>query len=497
MASDSLSPQRGLLRSVALAFCAVVVFLYAGLIGSGLWTLDEYAHFSERQLSSWSVFLHSRLLRSPRPISEFVYFIYGSVVEHFHAPLITPFLGILWAVFLFCGLFTFLQKRRAGTRRSEGLAHLLIALVLMALFLVSGQSFEVFYWPAGAVAYLLTLSATLLLFLQIADGRLHIRAGRLCAGLCLLLAAASSEVGAFFVLTYALLPLLRRLIAALRKHKGDGIGPVLWRAGPGIVAAAVILVVRLNRYYEAELPGLASYPTQGHVMASLQVALKTLILETVGARATAHGSIHVGYRIPSEILLVLGVALLVLVYRRDKEVAGQLLEFSAALMFAAFLTVLAAAWHFGIICCDRHELMRRCWILMSLAGFALAAASYIPPAVARRCRRLSAWAPLLLIFAVLSTWHIRPLLRSYQLYGTLRRINQQNFDAGFRPGDGSMTYLLLPSGGLMYVPIFPPGTYMRGSREFAYPYPMLWFFGKSEMIVRPYNERLPVAEANR
>src|SRR5271165_1877507 len=153
-----------ILRIASYAILWAILLAYAGLIGLGRWNLDEY------YLAYWirhGYTLGQRLWFSPRFLSEPLFFLYLSAVNVLHRPLLVPFLGFLWAGFLVAGLLTSWEKR-GETELGQTRHNLsLISVTLLVLFLCSGYVTEVFYWPAGAVAYLPTVAASLLLFLQV------------------------------------------------------------------------------------------------------------------------------------------------------------------------------------------------------------------------------------------------------------------------------------------------------------------------------------------
>ena len=92
--------------------------------------------------------------------------------------------------------------------------------------------------------------------------------------------------------------------------------------------------------------------------------------------------------------------------------------------------------------------------------------------------------PVLLCAAVLSAWHIRPVLRAYGMYGAVRQATEQNFRAGFRAGDKQMVFLLLPET-LVAQPQVAPGNYTQNSQKPADVNYILTFFKKSSMVARP------------
>jgi hypothetical protein len=470
-------------------FLLATVIAYGGLIGLGRWQLDEYSDF--RAMRAGFPFLLERMKWSPRPVSEPIYYAYGWCVNGLHRPLIVVVLGVLWLTFLFAGLFTSWHKQDCPPDERRRYL-LLISLALMALFLAGGHTTEVFYWPAGAIAYLPTLAASLLLFLQVMDGRLNSIAGQTVSCICLIVAAGSSEAGATFTLCYGLLQAVRWTISVLRKRVQLSARSLWWWALPLGVAAFVLLTVRLGRFTKTELPELVARPTRGHLMASVRAACIEIVHEIAGMerlRPSIHLLVH--SRIPMAVLLILGTALCWPQLRAtSKKQAWQILEISAALVAASVLTIAAANLHLGITCCDRHYLVRECWIIMSTVGVVTAASAWMSPQFLERLRKASLLAPLLFCAAVLSLGNIGPLLRTYKHYPELRAAINQNFESGFNRASRVMVFSVLPSTGIVWEEPLPPGIYRAGSADVtgfssvAYPYYILAFFGKQVLIVR-------------
>jgi hypothetical protein len=362
-------------------------------------------------------------------------------------------------------------------------------LALMASFLAGGEVMEVFYWPAGAVAYLSTLSATLLLFLQIARGRLVTPSGRRLCSFCLLVAACSSEVGTTFVLSYAAIQGVLWVIGAIQK-KGRDVSrdPFLWWTIPGVTAVLVLVTLQMNRFQAVEHPVTYLPGTLGHPLASLTAGLRELVLEVFGVRVNPHG-LAVSGRFASEILLAIGVAFCWSRFGRlARAIAWQTIAVSAAFLLASWLTIAAAELHFGAVCCQRHEVIRRCWILMSLAGIAIVGLS----SAAQRLRQRTVLnvAPLLLCAGIVVAWHTKPVIRQYRTYGTMYGAMDQNFRSGFNPDDAQMIFLSPPPDGLIHGAEIAPGLYTRSSPGEGYPQYILIFFGKERVVVRSADDWL-------
>ncbi len=478
-----MRPKTVIVHWIGGCFLAGVVLIHFGLIGLGQWLADEYADFGRLERDGW-LFLSDRLKWSPRPLSESLFCAYGWVVNHLHRPLIGVFLGMLWVGLIGAGLATFWQNRRKR-KEEEVWPDLLVALALLALFVAgAGHTTWIFYWPAAAVAYMPTLAATLLLFLQVARDGLSSSGGRLLCGSCLIVAAGTSETGATFVLCYGLLQAVQWVIAAFKKRDNLPGPAFVWWLLPTVISVVVLLIVRLNRFHAIERPGLPFGPTKGHPLASLIASMDELSGEVLGRSAHFFGWHGLGSRLPSEILLALGVGLCWSRFGRlPKASARQILVLVAALWLACLLTIAAANLHFGVVCCDQHESVRRCWILLSIAGVGMLLSPWIGRGRLQRYAVSSALAQFLLCAAVLSVWQARPVLRTYRMYGSVRQATEQNFQAGFHAGDKQMVFLLLPET-LIAQPQIGPGNYTQGPETPPDIQSVLIFFKKSCIVAR-------------
>jgi hypothetical protein len=394
-------------------------------------------------------------------------------------------LGILWIGLITAGLATFWQNCRKR-KEEEVWPDLLVALALLALFVAgAGHTTWVFYWPAAAVAYIPTIAASLLLFLQVARGRLSNSAGRLLCGCCLIVAAGTSETGATFALCYGLLQAVQWVLVAFKKGDNLPRPAFVWWFLPTVMSVVVLLIVWLNRFHAIERPGLPVGPTKGHPLASLIASMNELPGEVLGRSAHFFGWHGLGSRLPSEILLALGVGLC---WSRfgplPKASARQICALVAALWLACLFTIAAANLHFGVVCCDQHESVRRCWILLSVAGIGMLLSPWLGRRRLQRFAISSALAQFLLCAAVLSAWHPTPVLRTYRMYSSVRQATEQNFQEGFHAGDKQMIFLLLPET-LIAHPQIPPGNYTQGSETPPDIENILTFFKKSCMVARP------------
>ena len=159
-----------------------------------------------------------------------------------------------------------------------------------------------------------------------------------------------------------------------------------------------------------------------------------------------------------------------------------MLGVTAALWLASLFTIVAANLHFGIVCCDQHETVRRCWILLAIAGIAMLLSAKTGEGHRRWYPASSALPHVLLCGAVALSWHLKPILRAYRTYGAVRHAIEQNFQAGFQAGDTQIVFGLLPQT-LVAEPQLGPGTYTLSSESADARY-ILTFFKKERMSVR-------------
>jgi hypothetical protein len=463
-------------------FMAGIMILYLGLIGLGQWQADEYADFAMFRSKGWR-FFGERMSWSPRPVSELLLLIYGWIVNVSQRPLIAPFLAVLWAGFLVAGVLTFLQTRLQRSHEENWLA-LIATLALPALILASGGLTEMFYWPVGAVAYLPTLAASLLLFWQIVSGNLQTAHGRRLCLLALTVTALSSELGAMFVGSFTLVQIFELKIHRSRKDSGqqDRVG-IAWFIVPGLLSFAVLLVLLLNRFHQVEPGFTVPNPALGRPLLSGVVAVRELAAELFG-RFPGQRAIRIVPKLLAELLLGLGVGLCWSGSRCSKFDRRALGRLIAAFLLACWLSLTSSYLHFGTAGGQRHELLRHCWFLMTFAGMGALWA----PRIARWLPRLHSMrqvvAPLALLASVASVWHVRDVLREYKAYPSIARTIHNNFRSGFDSRTDPMIYAVPAHRGVLAFAQIEPGVYSRNPSIASYPEYILRFFDKRTLIVR-------------
>lgn len=493
-ASIRLSVGGSVSRQIIAATLACIFFAYLLLIGAGQWQADEYGNFAEFARSGWRALL-PRMMWSPRPFSEVLFFLYGTLVNHLRWPLIVPFLGLLWVGLLVAALLTWWEQRRQGQPENSW-PDLLLGLALLASFVTSGPLMEVFYWPAGAVAYLPTLSATALFFLQVAAGRLETPKGRAVCGVCLLVAACSTEAGAIFAALYAVVQVVGVTTKGRRAATQDGRDGLIWWLLPALVSAVVLIVLRLNRYESSEAifgPVPSFERSSGAIVTA---SLREWLLEIAGTNDRYHAWHGITARMVSLCLLALGAGLVRRFGRRaNAAIQWQLSAVVVALLAASLGTIFAAELHFGAECCPRHEVLRRCWMMMSFAGIGMVLFSRVDAARFAEGRRRFALllGPVLLCVGAVASWHTRELIRTYRIYSRLHTMSAQNFRLGFDRDSPTMEFVLPPDRGLIFGMQIDPGTYTLATayKSTAHDYYLrfiLIYFDKRTIVVRQFDE---------
>lgn len=483
---------RGVTRWLVLLPAAVIA-AYAALLPLGEWQMDEFVLLHGLQ-EHGIAFVAERLQNwSPRPLSELILWFYHLCVVRLDRPLITSFLAGLWLLLLAAAFVASRWPRIAGARSGgappmQGLA----VATLIACFLLLEKP-GVFYWPAGAVAYLPTLAGVTFVIVaitlapDIALWRFRARVA-LCTGL--LVALCSSEMGAMFVLLGCAGQVLRLILA----HRGSPTRTMgIWLLP---AAVAVLLLVTFGRHragMHETVPAVV--PTLHHLPASVGAGLARFGDELLGIPVNLEGTM----------VLWLGAALKACLFQgfrprlteaADRSRVTGLIQ-CAALLGAALFTVVFAYWQFGAPCCERHETMRQCFIVLAL----FAAAGALPIRLAPNGRRqwlrsepLQA-ALLVLPLLVLGALRLPELMEDY----THIRATVMARDATWRSGsaccDSAMDFYDPPHTALVTSYALRPGRYARlppgtepsdpNARDAS---DILAFFGKSSLLVHAPGE---------
>jgi hypothetical protein len=377
-------------------------------------------------------------------------YLYSLVVAAFGRPLIAPFLGLLWLALGAALILPLWSDRRATP--GQCWARTAIRLGLLVLFLSGNQPTEMFYWPAGAVAYVLTLAGVVALLMP--REALRWRAA------ALLLVAGTSEVGALFTLCYGGgLGLLAVARPASRRH-------FAWLSAPMVLAVVAMALVATGRLPTTEMVVSPGSPA-GHLGASVAAALDQWRLEAFGPTL-------------SHLLIYAGVVAVFAAAESPTRGAWPWLLALAALA-ASGGSLVAANYHFGTGCCERHLALRHCLVLVACAASGMGLAPAAGPFASGR----AGWASVTMTaLAAVAFMPDLPKLRHDQAQqGRVRTARAIAWATG-HADDDAMTLPLPPPGDIVHGPGFPPGSYAIDGGSAPVQWPML-YFGKRRITILP------------
>ena len=445
----------GLVIFVSLA----TLLAFAGLIPLGPWH-DEY--FTLHNYHQQGIgYLFARLLHwSPRPLSEALSYLYGMAVYHFGSPLIGLFVASFWILLVAAMLLPGLQ----GTRR------FLAPSVMLAMLLLGHPVAEVFYWPFGVVAYLPTLAAVVMLLALDWSGRIGSVAADAWIFVALMMAAASSEVGALFTAIYIVLLIATRSLGSRRQ------GVIL--AVPMMLSLTVLYLQYTGRVADSNEvfgdPSVAHHP-----MMTLLAVAKHLLFELLKGDKAQHTYMTLVTGLATKLMFMLGIYLVMSAHQGqpDQRAQRMRLNLTIASLATATLVMAAALYNFGSLCCERHDTMRQGYVMVALASMATYGAMRWPS----RHRRFAGPALLFALLIPLAT-AIPKLTAEYRNYASKRQASEKTWQSGQASGPEMQITQTVPgpiTGGLYIEPgIYQPVPAARDDVHW-----MLTFFGKKSAVV--------------
>lgn len=440
-----------------------IVLLHAALIPGGRWDGDEYFNFAMLREIGWG-FAWRRLYQwSPRPVSEAALWLYDGAVTLAGAPLVAPFLALLWAALIGGGVLALWRPRTPGAPW-----RLAVALAVPAAMLLVRPINEMFYWPMAAAPYLLALAGIVVLTFRLVAGRTATRRDRTICALALLVAAGSAETGLFFALgccsALAVADLARR--DARR----------FWYLAPLLASAALLGAWLLFRVADAN-GGLTADTTYfHHVGPSLLAALRSLPDEFAGTDPLRPGPGVVGTLV-ADALLFLGMLACFRVALPAPVPRRHLVALAAGIAASAFGTMAGAFYQFGMLCCERHHTFRQALLVVLLVVLARFASLLRAPAVPAA----GVVGPLCLLAAA----GIALPSRLPGAIGDLRLLpadiaaTQQNW-AALRDPTRPLVFHLPVHGAVLEGLAWAPGHYTRDGAGPWFVAAVLWYFGRTE-----------------
>jgi hypothetical protein len=455
-----------LLTGGVLAMAGIIA-AHSGLVNRGAWEPDEYSIIAGVRDDGISFMWDRFRSLSPRPLSEFLIFLYARSVVFAQQQIIVPALLVLWTAFL-ASASPALTGTRVTARRLLGV------LAVLAFMVLGNGAFEVFYWPIGAVAYLPVLSSALFLLFLLSNEHHRAKPNGAITAMVLVAAAWSAEAGAllvlFFVGALAVTSLLRRDIPDATV--------VAWGA-PVLAAALVVGLVTTDGRLMVATGIQGSDPALvHHWAASMAAAAKRAVLEFLSADAETFDPPHILIGILIKSLFFAGVHLCWLTpdpaVRRGRR---GLLPLAFAVLATAFATLVVGFWNNGTTCCQRHNLLRQDFGFLALAALAI----WMPPAFPAAGRWAAGLAPVLLTAAALLAIapRARDIALDYRFYTEPNRARAQTWASGFSPGPDMMLWQPVPDA--LFNQAMPPGTWRMGDNWWIGG--VLRFFGKQSVQV--------------
>ncbi|WP_153005383.1 hypothetical protein [Aureimonas ureilytica] len=470
----------------SMAMLAMLYFYYhyALLTAIGHWEGDEFATSLEYMQGGWPALLARITNWSPRPFSESLLFAYFRAVELSGRQLIAPFLYVVWAIFLIPLALLLYQIKHDNPQRTP--FAFICALSTPLLFLTHPYAYDVFFWVQGAAAYLPTLFAILLVLITLSFVDTLTTFTRTLLISALVVAAFSSELGAFFVVIFSGLIIAQSILAPiLRRFLPVAEFKISHMTSPFVAGCSVIFGMYAHRFGDKnEIFGNKNIAQ--HFYASILSTLQTFPLEFTGARPVSSFLELIVYGPLAKIFFAIGIAIgaaaLGITVSRSRGVA--LLAFAAAALGAAFLSTFASFYQFGENCCGRHQVMREGYDTMALFAVAIVASSLLIRAAAFRSKILECLGLIFVVSAVLvaSVPNWPNVKRSYERFAKIRATMASNWQAG-RLDSPRLVYFLR---GDSYSgdPSLHPGIYARSDVNLVTGR-MLDYFHKSEIEIVP------------
>jgi hypothetical protein len=473
----------------SLVVCAALFVAYVGLVPLGHWQVDEYQTIRAVREGGAGFFYQRVVAWSPRPLSEGLVYVYARLVEARHQPMIAAVLACCWAL-LVAGTIVLPLRRRATS------AWFLVSVVLLSLFFLGHPVSEMFYWPMAALAYVPTLAAIALLLVMPQCLDMTKVAPWVLASMALVVAAASTEVGAMFVAGFVLLLGAGCLSSGALQRKAC----VIALAPPALLAAWVLrqlVVARAGQNSEVfGDPAIAH-----HAFAALQAMLPQAGREwfTLDPSRATDKQLTLG--IVAKGLFACGVYGLA---SRRREPLAQRMRMSLALSALVIVpaTIFAAYYQFGSLCCERHATFRQCMVYVGVA----AAASWLAVWMNRRAgivedgralpvptKRLWLGAcSLLASVLVAASTSVAKLRHDYAAYGRIVTDRGATWNSGVASGRSGI-FIRVVSGHIVgNDPMLPRGLVLAGNDKNADA--ILAYFSKDSMAVS--EEKVPAGEAS-
>lgn len=363
-----------------VVLCVLLLAFYVFLTKAGHWQADEYETFSAIRTAHFGFVLDRIAHWSPRPLSEVLIFFYSQAVEAAGRPLIGPVLTLLFLLLVGCAVAPWLMFRRQEQRTvAEASA---VPLALVCLFLLGRQTGELFYWPMASLAYIPVLAAVTFLFGLIENDQAEHRPYWIMVALTV--AALSAEVGAMFVLIYALTSIVMRLLRSARSRYTHA--QILCDVLPLMAASWVLYSIvagRVASRSDVVMAGESAHQLVPSMLASIPRTLEEFVVmdgRRAGLKNAIFGAVTKGTYLVGMIWLGWSRA-------ENPRVLAPRIAFVVATLSIVPMTIFAAYFQYGTQCCERHFSLRQCMIFLTLGAMSSLVSSLIRT---RRDRSLTA-----------------------------------------------------------------------------------------------------------
>lgn len=443
---------------ISIVFLLCLLIMYAAQTGLGRWQVDEFLYFASHRDLGWRAYFE-RLYVSPRPLSELLIYVYGSAVLTFNQDFVPQALLVLWGGSLFgVGAAAYATLQRLSGRLSAAIA---LAISPMMFVIQTSPVTEMFYWPVATVAYLPAVAAiTSLVFLLGDETGIVRRRGWCCTAL--LVSALSHEIGAAFSIGFGLASGALALLAAREKRRAPAVRDVvaaLWWLIPALAGMAVMTGLVVFRSGNVDLGSDTKFYT-GRLLASAGIAAWQVLIDVVTTSTFPRNIPGIVAAVLQKTVFAIGFALIWIRWGRVQPSRWHL-ALGIGIGGGIYFSTLAAYYHYGDLCCERHETARQ-WLIELL--FILAMTPIVAYWSGRRQRlsRLDGWfGPLLLIASLLPVIVQVPGIRSdFQQLGMAQMARGKTWRSGLASGP-QMQFYMPPDSETMMIhgTSIPVGTY--------------------------------------
>lgn len=364
---------------------------------------------------------------------------------------------------------------------------LILGAALFCLLLVGHPVSEYFYWPQSSVAYIPATACILVAMWLLLLSDLRSAKARWAFATSLVIAALSAEVGAMLVFVFCSLALG---LAALQKARLGASrfigGQVVLLSGPFIAAVFVMLIIWLTRFEDQNEifgdPGVAH-----RILPSLTNALSALVRESlsIDGIGASVSSLIMGFA--TKTLFVLASYAILRTIRRNQTPDAVYQQwaglFALACISTVFLTLAAAYYQFGLVCCQRHGTFRQVLVfisLMAVAGYVAFKRSSCQANQSQQPVHAGVVVALMLAVAIPGSLSVGDVLADYRDFAHRLNVAATNWKSGVAD-TATASYVTLPQGRIVGGLILPEGAIYEGSRASGSASSVVKFYRKSIM----------------